>query len=428
MTPALRTSLTLTLAALVLAAVPLAAQSQTADEIRSEIGEHNAQIEALNKEIAAYEKQLSEVGAKKQTLQNTLAQLDIQRKKLAASISVTKNRIGALQLEIQSLSRNIEGKQGSIRVQEAGLAETLRRVNEMERMTFAAALLSSEDLTSLWSDMDASFSLQSAMREDIAELSVQKQSLSETKAATEQKRAELVKQRNNLLAEQGSLDATRRAQNDLLAQTKSQESTFQAILAEKQAARASFEAALADLQSRLQYTIDPSSIPPAGKGILRYPVDNVKVTQYFGNTAFARSGAYAGNGHNGIDFRASIGTPIKAALSGTVIGTGNTDAVRGCYSYGRWVMVKHGNGLSTLYAHLSQSNVSTGDSVRTGQLIGYSGSTGYATGPHLHFGVYVASAVQIIRLGDATNKKTACANAVMPVAPLSGYLNPADYL
>jgi len=231
-----------------------------------------------------------------------------------------------------------------------------------------------------------------------------------------------------LLAEQGSLDATRKAQNELLAQTKSQESTFQSILAEKQAAKASFEAALSDLQSKLQYTIDPSLIPPAGKGILRWPLSSVKVTQYFGNTAFAMSGAYAGKGHNGIDFRAAIGTPVKAALTGTVLGTGNTDSVRGCYSYGKWVVIRHSNGLSTLYAHLSQIDVSTGQSVSTGQVIGYSGATGYATGPHLHFTVYAASAVQIIKLGEATNKRTACSNAVMPVAPLSGYLNPIDYL
>ena len=415
-------------ACVVFGILPFLVSAQSADEIRSEISNHNAQIEALNKEIAAYEKQLVEVGTKKQTLQNTLSSLDLQRKKLTASISVTKNKISTLQLEIQSLSKNIEGKEGSIRTEAAGLAETIRRLDEVEQKTLAEVVFSTENLTSVWTDIDAIDSLQSAVQENIDKLSIQKQSLTETKTATEQKRAELVKQQNNLIAEQGALDATRKAQSDLLTQTKSQESNFQAILAQKQAAKASFESALADLQSKLQYTVDPSSIPSTGKGILRWPMDNVKVTQNFGNTEFARSGAYNGKGHNGIDLRASVGTPIKAALTGTVIGTGNTDAVRGCYSYGKWVMIKHGNGLSTLYAHLSQTNVSEGQSVATGQVIGYSGATGYATGPHLHFGVYVSSAVQIIRLGEATNKTTSCSSAVMPVAPLTGYLNPIDYL
>lgn len=407
---------------------PHFAWAQSAEEIRSEIAGHNAQIEALNKEIAAFEKQLTSIGAKKQTLENTLSQLDIQRKKLAASISVTKNKIGALELEIQGLSRNIGSKEASIEVEEAGLAQSLRSLHEADKQVLAVAVLSSEDLNDLWGDVDANYTLQEAVRDNIANLSIQKTSLTETKTETEKKQAELVKQRNNLVAEQGSLDATRKAQNELLAQTKSQESTYQKLLADKQAAKANFESALSDLQTRLQYTIDPSSVPPAGKGVLRWPLDNVRVTQYFGNTAFAQSGAYAGRGHNGIDFGASIGTPLRASLTGTVIGIGNTDAVSGCYSYGKWVMIKHGNGLSTLYAHMSQINVSEGESVGTGQLIGYTGNTGYATGPHLHFGVYVSDAVQIIRLGDATNRTTPCSSAVMPVSPLSAYLNPIDYL
>ena len=408
--------------------LPTSLWGQSAEEIRQEIEGHNSQIEQLNKEIAAYERELTEIGTKKQTLQGTLNQLDIQRKKITASINVTKAKIRTLELEIQTLSKNIKGKEGSIKIHEGGLAENLRRLNESETQTLAVSIFSSENLTDVWSDMDRSYKLQEAVQESIEELSAQKTSLTETKTATESKQAELLKQQRNLVAEQGSLDATRKAQSELLAQTKAKESNFQAILAEKQAAKASFEAALSDLQTKLQYTIDPSKIPPAGRGILRYPIDNVKVTQYFGDTDFARAGAYAGRGHNGIDLRASIGTPIKSALTGTVIGTGNTDAVRGCYSYGKWVMVKHANGLSTLYAHLSQINVVQEASITTGQVIGYSGSTGYATGPHLHFGVYVSQAVQIIKLGEATNKKTACSNAIMPVAPLSGYLNPIDYL
>ena len=154
----------------------------------------------------------------------------------------------------------------------------------------------------------------------------------------------------------------------------------------------------------------------------------MKVTQYFGNTEFAKSGAYSGKGHNGVDFRAAIGTPVKAALSGTVEGTGNTDAVRGCYSYGKWVLVKHSNGLTSLYAHLSEISASRGEEVRTGEIIGYSGNTGYSTGPHLHFTVYASNGVRVMKLGESTGKKTPCANAEIPVSPLGAYLNPMDYL
>mgnify|MGYP001573419713 FL=1 len=154
------------------------------------------------------------------------------------------------------------------------------------------------------------------------------------------------------------------------------------------------------------------------------------ITQYFGNTAFATANAqiYNGSGHNAIDMGVPTGTPVTAALSGTVMATGNTDTVPGCYSYGKWVVVKHANGLATLYAHLSSIGVSSGQVVTTGEVIGNSGMTGYATGPHLHFSVFASAGVQIMTLREYRGATTPCANASMPVAPKDAYLNPMSYL
>ena len=400
----------------------------SAEELQRQINEHNAQIAALDKEIAQYQVQLDAVGTKKKTLQNALSQLDLSIKKTNASISSTKNKIKTTQLEIQQLANGIARKEMSIETGGRGLQESLRRLNETETEPLVVRILAAGDISDAWVDADATQTLQAAIGEQIDKLSVEKQSLTDSKTATEKKKAELVKQQNTLLAQQGSLNAQKKAQSELLAQTKSQESTYQSILAQKQAARASFEAALGDLKAQFQRAVNPSDILAAGKGILRWPVDNVRITQQFGNTTFAAAGAYNGKGHNGIDLAAPIGTPLRAALTGRVLGTGNTDSVRGCYSFGKWVMIQHNNGLNTMYSHLSQINVSTGQSVGTGEIIGYSGETGYATGPHLHFGVYVSSATQIVKLGSATNSTTPCAQAVMPVAPLAAYLNPMNYL
>ncbi len=408
--------------------LPFTAAAQTASEIQAQINEQNAQIAALNKEIAQYQTQLNNTTKQKNTLQNKINQLDLQRKQLQASVNVTQKQINTTQLQIQQLEAGIETKEGSIAVNQSGLAESIRRLSQAEDRSLALAVLSNDTMTDAWQDLDAHEVLQEAVQSEIEVLSTEKEQLTVTKTSAEDKKKELDQQKRKLVTQQGALDATRKAQADLLSETKSQESNYQQILAKKKAQQQSFEASLLDLQSKLQYTINPDQITPAGKGVLRWPLDSVRVTQTFGNTAFARSGAYNGKGHNGIDLAAPIGTPLKAALSGTVIGTGNTDAVRGCYSFGKWVMIKHGNGLATMYAHLSQIGVTTGQSVATGQLIGYTGETGYATGPHLHFGVYVSSATQIVTLGSATKSSSACSNAVMPVVPLSGYLNPMSYL
>ena len=85
--------------------------------------------------------------------------------------------------------------------------------------------------------------------------------------------------------------------------------------------------------------------------------------------------------HLGLDFRASIGTPVDATNSGTVI------LARPLYFEGNCVMLDHGQGLVTIYMHLSEFKVKEGEKVTAGQLIGLSGGTGRATGPHLHFAV-----------------------------------------
>ena len=399
---------------------PIIALGQTAAELEQQISDHNREIVQLNEEIAKYEAELASASSKKQTLQNTIDQLNISRKKITASINATKKRIATTELEIKQLSQGIAVKEHSIKNNKDGLAEMLRRLNAIETEPLLVRLLSKDGVDTIWADIDAMAQLQVAVRDDIAKLAQQRKSLTQTKTTAEGKRADLVKQQKTLAAEQGSLDATRKTQSELLAQTKSQESNFQAILRQKQAEKVAFEAALFELASKLDYTLDPTRIPPAGKGILRWPLDNVYITQQFGKTSSAKR-LYTSGTHDGIDFRASLATPVRASLSGTVMDV-NHGAVQNC-QYGKWVLIRHGNGLATLYAHLSDISVSKGASVTTGQVIGYSGSTGYATGPHLHFTVYLSEAVSF--------KQYICKSGrlvTVPIAPLNAYLNPLDYL
>ena len=400
--------------------LPAISAGQSADELQQQINEHSAQIDALNKEIAQYEAQLKATSAQKQTLQTRLNELDLQRKKLNAQITVTKNQIGTTEKQIQQLSNGIDAAQGSIDVNRAGIAESLRALHNADRQPLAVTILNAGDITDAWQDIDAIASIQDAVREDIKQLAEHKQVLTDTKTQAEEKRAQLVRQRATLTSQQGSLDATRKAQNELLAETKSQESAYQKIIAQKEAEKDKFEAALFELASKLEYTLDPSKVPVAGKGVLRWPLDNVFVTQQFGRTS-SSGRLYKSGTHDGIDLRASIGTPVRAALTGTVLEV-NHGAVRNC-QYGKWVIVKHGNGLATLYAHLSEINVTKGQAVATGSIVGYAGDTGYATGPHLHFTVYLSDAL--------TFKSYRCASGStvnVPIAPTNAYLNPLDYL
>lgn len=399
----------------------------TASELTDQITERNQQITKIEQEIEEYETELVGIGKEKRTLQTSVNELDVSRRKIGADVKLTENKIYSTSLEISRLGIEIDEKKDLIAQNIAAVAEAIRTINQIESDSLIETILGHENLNEVWERIDALGKFQQAMRKNISELSALKENLGDKRKESEGQQIELTGYRNQLAGQKRVLDENRREKDGLLTITKNKESNYQTLLSERKAAREQFERELLDLESQLEFILDPSSIPPIGQGLLGAPLDTLFVTQYFGNTEFAQSGAYDGRGHNGIDLRASVGTRVKAALSGVVLGTGNTDAVAGCYSYGNWVLLRHNNGLATLYAHLSTRSVSSGQTVRTGEVIGFSGNTGYSTGPHLHFSVYLNDAVQIVRLGDIKSI-TNCGPARIPIAPLAAYLNPLDYL
>ena len=125
---------------------------------------------------------------------------------------------------------------------------------------------------------------------------------------------------------------------------------------------------------------------PLGKTIagltLSWPMSGFQITQPFGPTSFVLEpplGSYK-HFHTGVDMGAPLGTPVMAAADGVVVAVGHTRV-----GYGNFVIVAHGGGIATLYGHMLATQVLVGDRVLRGQQIGREGSTGYSTGPHLHF-------------------------------------------
>lgn len=124
----------------------------------------------------------------------------------------------------------------------------------------------------------------------------------------------------------------------------------------------------------------PDGPNPYVGGPLMWPVPSShRITSYFGYRT--PDGGYVNANHNGLDIGAPMGAPVVAAASGTVV------IARYSNSAGNWVTINHGNGLYTVYMHASALNVSEGQYVNAGDTIMFVGSTGWSTGPHLHFGV-----------------------------------------
>ncbi len=414
---------------LLLSAIGGGVEAAGIDELQQKIAARNTDIQKLEAEIAAYQTQLDAASREKISLQGTISTLDISLQKLTANIRITENRIVAADLRITQLAAEIENKSERIGESSAAVLKVLRNLNDIDRRSPMALVLAGEDFGAMWNQVEELEQFQTTLRGHVAELTVLKTDLESRKAESEVKKRQLVELKGQLANQKKVLDINRREKNTLLADTKNKESNFQKLIAFKAAERKQFEQELLDYQSQLKIAIDPRSLPQTGSGVLLWPLDSVYVTQYFGNTDFATKNPqiYNGGGHNGIDLRASPGTPVKAARLGTVVDAGDTDLTCKNASYGRWVLIRHDNGLSTLYAHLSLTTVSKGQSVSTGQTIGYSGSTGYATGPHLHFIVYATQGVEVATL---PSKALACKGKIytLPLADIKAYLNPLSYL
>lgn len=404
--------------------------AQTVDELRDKISSTQAEIDKLNNEIAALERDLVKVGADRTTLEAAIKELNITRQKLLSDITLTQKKIEKTGYSIEQLGVAIEDKQTKIERNSEILANALRTLKEADEQSLVETVFAYKTLSELWLELDQLAVVRTTVHDQLRELKGLK---TELEIQEEQER----KEHENLSVYKSKLDGQRRvieenkkAKDSLLATTKSTEAQYQALLEQKRTARQQMASAMQEFESKLAYVLDPSRLPTAGSGVLSWPVERPTLTQGFGLTSFARSGAYgydkAGNPnpHRGIDFQASVGTPMLAAAAGTVRDATDMDKTPGCYSYGKWILVDHDNGLSTLYAHLSVISVNPGQQVKKGEIIGYSGATGYATGPHLHFTVFDRSAVKVSQFSWSIG----CKNARIAYAPYEAYLNPLSYL
>ncbi len=417
----------------------LPANSATINDLKNKIINNNTSIEQIKNEIEKYQNEIDALGGKSNTLKNSIKKLNIRKHRLEADILFTQSKINLTTSRIDKLNSDIAIKVKEISNSSSAISQMIREMDKMQTNTLIEVILSNDTLSSFLNNIDNLEQLQNTVNQNLKKLENLKRELDKTKMENEKQKKTLESSRGELGDQKQITENNRLKKNRLLYLTKNKESNYKRLLTQKKQLKEKLEREIADYESQLRVAIDPNSIPKAGTGIFFPPLSKISykscysggigncVTQFFGNTRFAKSGAYNGKGHNGVDFRASVGTQVHAVLSGFVVETGNTDAYKGCYSYGKWVLVRHNNGLSTLYAHLNLIKVKAGQKLSTGEVIGYSGESGYTTGPHLHLTTLVTKGVKIVRLGDI-KKITHCTNARIPVAPFNSYLNSLDYL
>jgi murein DD-endopeptidase MepM/ murein hydrolase activator NlpD len=401
--------------------------AETTAEMQAKIDKNKAEIAKIDEKIKSLNKVIAVTRAEKQTLASELQKLELARQKLQTDITLTEKKIGSASLVINKLGVEIKGTELDIGDRRTVISDLLSTINQKDRQSLLEILVSQETTGAAWEHLGQLETASRRLRENVELLRGSKVKLENQKGQKETEKKILTDLKTQLADQKKIADAAKAEKDRLLTETKSKEAVYQQQLAETKKRQQQVQAEINDIESKIKFTLDKNAIPKAGTTALDWPLAEVRITQYFGNTTFATRNPqiYKGNGHNGIDFGAPVGTKIFSPASGIVTGTGDTDPTCRGASYGKWILITHDNGLATVYGHLSLVKAQEGSRVAAGELIGYTGNTGMSTGPHLHFSVTAAGGVEV---GYYKSQVKGCGTYRMPLAAWGSYMNPLSYL
>lgn len=341
--------------------------ADTADDKRAELNDVRQRMERMQTRKEQARRKAESASAELSEVMGSLNELQAQANNL-------QKKSDTLQGKINDNQAKLEKKQQEMQERMLIYRKRLRDIYINGQINYLDVLLGAKDFSDFSSRM---YLLQKIISRDLELLEKLKQDAAEIHSRKEQLAAEM----KEIKATQTELEAKKAKVNKLREQRaymlyKAQE--------EEQSSQEEYERLLAiseNIASMLRNMENSGGGAPAGQGgtgQFMWPC-NGPITSYYGWRTHPIFGTT--KYHSGMDIAVDSGTPIHAADSGTIVYSGWLGG------YGNCVMIDHGGGLVTLYAHNSALNVGEGQYVSKGAVVAYAGSTGYSTGPHCHFEV-----------------------------------------
>ncbi len=349
-------------------------EGEDADSLQSK-------LDSLEEEKSAVQERIAELTAQANDVQAT-------RDALQQEIDLTKEEIATVEAYIERLQEQIDVKTTELEAAEVALeekeeqfAQTVRTTYEQGEISYLEVLLNSSSFSDLLTRLEIVSAIMEDNQKTVDEYTAAKEDI-------EQKRDDLQDTQDEQKNYQESLNYK---VDDLAASEAEQAALQESLEAYKAESEAEYDRISSEMQdvsnqiAELSRQAAANGSVPMGDGTLIWPTPSCTTTNsaygyrvhpIYGTVKF----------HAGEDIPAGYGAEILAAASGTVVTAGWVSG------YGNYTVIDHGGGLMTAYGHQSSFAVSVGDVVTQGQVIGYVGSTGNSTGPHLHFEVYVNGA------------------------------------
>lgn len=359
------------------------ASALTASEVQQRLQDARSKITAAKKKRASLSEQIRRLDGRLKEIQAKLDGLGDQIAVVEQKLTVTRDKLAVLREQLRLKKAELARAEAKLRREETLFAERAVLSYKSDDLSYLDVVLASSSFEELISRMNLVHELLSGNKTMVSDIEAARDKVDREKRAIAAREGEVADAADALQKQSDELTALRAAQ-------AASRAAALAVRSDKAGALKSVNKDLAELERQenqllaesraLTGVIAASTGGGSGGGSLGWPVAGPVVSSFgwrihpiLGYRKF----------HTGIDIAAGYGAAIHAAGSGRVI------YATWMGGYGNVIIIDHGNGLSTLYAHQSSLAVGVGASVRRGQTIGAVGSTGFSTGPHLHFEVRV---------------------------------------
>lgn len=339
-------------------------------------------VEELQEQSNQITQNLNEVNNRLQVVQNEKTEYLQKIQDLDSEITQSQEELDKITTEVNGLSEEINKTEDNLnKIQEEydNLQELIdSRVIEMyksDNLQFIEVLIASENFTDMLTKYYYLEELNKYDKKLLDQADEQKKKIEEIKQTLSSKREELIVSKQE-----------QQKKSQIVKNAKTRREYYYGLLSEEelqlQAQIDDYNKQIAEVESEIKLLALNSLGADYTGGALTWPIPgHTSLTSLYGMRVHPITGAY--NLHTGIDVSAGIGTSFVAAANGVVTkATYNT-------AYGNMVIIDHGGGVQTLYAHGSEIMVQVGDEVKTGDEVLKVGSTGYSTGPHAHFEIRI---------------------------------------
>lgn len=337
------------------------------DSVRSQYNANASEIQALVDKKNAVDQEIA-------LLHDQILNINEQLRIYGQMISDAQERLDNANLRLAQLNRQYK--------------ERIRAMEEEGEITYWQVIFESSSFTDMLDRMNMVDEIAAADTQRLVDLQVASATVEENQRILNEEMLDLQETRQQLSDSEEMLKVKRTESDDILRELIAQQSEFQAVLDEASKIQDDLLTEIAQKQKELQAAQYKEELvkmalkgenPPSNATWIE-PVSGYTISSPFGNRKSPTAGA--SSNHKGVDMACPSGTPIYATRAGTV-----TVASYQAGGAGYYVSINHGDGFASIYMHMTRYVVSKGQSVAQGELIGYVGSTGVATGPHLHFGV-----------------------------------------